>query len=184
MSVAGSPGRAPRHALLVGSNPALMRVFRTYLSREGVRCTMATPEGVTRALAGGGVPVIGDGSVHGGGCLREGVTVALVVASPGIDVGQVRVALASLPATAGVPVVVVESLAGKGGSSVASGGHAVPTLAWPFRLREIMEALTAAVALRDVPPVRVARASHGARGARHMAVATPAAPVAVDVARA
>ncbi len=143
MALAGAPAQAPRHALLVGSNPAVTRVLRTYLQREGVRCREATPESVMRAVSRSA----GTGEVEP--FFAEAVAVSLVVASVGIDVPRLREALATLPATAEAPVLTVDSLAGEGLRAGNNGARHL-TLAWPFRLRDVMEAITTAVAVHAV----------------------------------
>ena len=148
MALAGSPARAPRHALLVGSNPAVTRVLRTYLQREGVVCREATPESVLRATARHQV----GGEVDG--TYTDVVSVALVIASVGIDVARVRASLSILPATADAPVLTVDSLSGDGNRSGAVGPHHL-TLAWPFRLRDVLDAITTAAAVRAVAPAAV-----------------------------
>lgn len=141
MALAGSPARAPRHALLVGSNPAVTRVLRTYLQREGVLCREATPESVLRAATRHQASGQVDGSY------LDAVEVTLVVASVGIDLPRLQAALTSLPATASAPILTVDSLAGEG-NRPSSPSPSYPTLAWPFRLRDVMDAITTAVAVR------------------------------------
>jgi len=141
VALAGSPARAPRHALLVGSNPAVTRVLRTYLQREGVLCREATPESVLRAAT----RHQGSGQVDGS--YLDAVEVTLVVASVGIDLPRLGAALTSLPATASAPILTVDSLAGEG-NRPGSPSPSYPTLAWPFRLRDVMDAITTAVAVR------------------------------------
>lgn len=174
MTLAGPPARSPRHALLVGSNPAVTRVFRTYLHREGVRCHEATPAAVVRAAL--------DGSPLAGLDGPSRVAVTLVVASGGLDLGRVQSALDAIGSTAGVPVLVVESVAGDSFRSPGPGAE-LPTLTWPFRLRDVLEAITAAVAVTEVAPVPLrppVRRSHG----RVAPKVDPApAPVAVGALR-
>lgn len=141
MALAGAPARAPHRALLVGSNPAITRVLRTFLQREGIHCREATPESVLRAAT----RLRLSGEVDGP--YVDPAAVALIVVSVGINVAGIREALASLPATAGAPVLTVDSLAGDG-ARVGSGTPNLPTLAWPFRLRDVMDAITTAVAVR------------------------------------
>lgn len=156
MALAGAPSRTPRYAFLVGSNPAVTRVLRTYLQREGVLCREATPESVLRAVSRYEAIGVVDG------LYAEAVAVALVVASAGIDVTRIREALISLPATAKAPVLMVDSLAGTGdGMRLDASGSQHPTLAWPFRLRDVMDAITAAMAVHDGPPSAVRLADPG-----------------------
>lgn len=174
MALAGAPARAPRHALLVGSNPAVTRVLRTYLQREGVLCREATPESVLRAAT----RQVGDGEVDG--LFVDAVAVALVVASVGIDVTRIREALITLPATTNAPILTVDSLAGDGLRPGTAGSHP-PTLAWPFRLRDVMDAITAAVHSGVPPAVRTSEAGSPLRVASSVDVAHM--EVAVGVAR-
>ena len=167
MALAGAPARAPRHALLVGSNPAVTRVLRTYLQREGVLCREATPESVLRA----GARLASSGEVEG--LYGDPVAVALVVASVGIDVARLREALSLLPATATAPVLTIDSLAGDALRPGTAGAHHL-TLAWPFRLRDVMDAITTAVAVQAIAPA-AARASGASTGLR----VVPTADVAV-----
>lgn len=146
MALAGAPAQAPRHALLVGSNPAVTRVLRTYLQREGVRCREATPESVLRAATRNALTGDLDPTYVGT------VAVALVIVSVGIDVVRLREALAALPATAEAPVLTVDSLAGEGLRAGTPGSPHL-TLAWPFRLRDVMDAITTAVAVKSMSPV-------------------------------
>jgi hypothetical protein len=134
--------------LLVGSNPAVTRVLRTYLQREGVLCREATPESVMRAAT----RYEASGEVDG--LYLDAVEVALVVASVGIDVARLRAALTSLPASASAPILTVDSLAGEG-NRPGSASPVYPILAWPFRLRDVMDAITTAVAVWAGPPCAV-----------------------------
>lgn len=166
MALAGAPARAPRHALLVGSNPAVTRVLRTYLQREGVLCREATPESVFRAAA----RLASSGEVEG--LYADPVAVALVVASVGIDVARLREALSSLPTSAAAPVLTIDSLAGDGLRPGTTGAHHL-TLAWPFRLRDVMDAISTAVAVQavEIAPVRSSGLSSALRVAPNAEVA-------------
>ena len=170
MALAGAPARAPRHALLVGSNPAVTRVLRTYLQREGVLCREATPESVFRAAT----RVASSGEV--GGIYADPVAVALIVASVGIDVARLREALSSLPTSASAPVLTIDSLAGDGLRAGMTGAPHL-TLAWPFRLRDVMDAIATAVAVQGVAPAPVRSA--GVSSALRVAPNADVAPTEV-----
>jgi hypothetical protein len=113
-----------------------------------VLCFEATPKSVLRAAA----RIVETGVVDP--LYVEVVAVALVVASVGVDVTRLREALATLPATADAPVLTMDSVAGDG---LRTGSDGAPhlTLAWPFRLRDVMDAITTAVTLQALAPAKL-----------------------------
>ena len=154
MALAGAPIRRRRHALVVGSNPTVVRILQTYLDREGLNVSVSSPENVRRAVdelrsagAASSIRVATPGSGP--------IAVVVVVLPPGSARTEVCQLLAVHEETECAPLVFVQSatvpssvVVAKSTTSfagmTADAGETVE-LVWPFRLREVFDAVAIAI---------------------------------------
>lgn len=154
MALAGAPIRRRRHALVVGSNPTVVRILQTYLDREGLNVSVSSPENVRRAVdelrsagAASSIRVATPGSGP--------IAVVVVVLPPGSARTEVCQLLAEHEETESAPLVFVQSatvpssvVVAKSTTSfagmTADAGETVE-LVWPFRLREVFDAVAIAI---------------------------------------
>ena len=154
MALAGAPIRRRRHALVVGSNPTVVRILQTYLDREGLNVSVSSPENVRRAVdelrsagAASSIRVANPGSGP--------IAVVVVVLPPGSARTEVCQLLAVHEETESAPLVFVQSatvpssvVVAKSTTSfagmTADAGETVE-LVWPFRLREVFDAVAIAI---------------------------------------
>lgn len=158
MALAGAPIRRRRHALVVGSNPTVVRILQTYLDREGLNVSVSSPENVRRAVdelrsagAASSIRVATPGSGP--------IAVVVVVLPPGSARTEVCQLLAEHEETESAPLVFVQSatvpssvVVAKSTTSfagmTADAGETVE-LVWPFRLREVFDAVAIAISTED-----------------------------------
>lgn len=158
MALAGAPIRRRRHALVVGSNPTVVRILQTYLDREGLNVSVSSPENVRRAVdelrsagAASSIRVATPGSGP--------IAVVVVVLPPGSARTEVCQLLAVHEETESAPLVFVQSatvpssvVVAKSTTSfagmTADAGETVE-LVWPFRLREVFDAVAIAISTED-----------------------------------
>lgn len=158
MALAGAPIRRRRHALVVGSNPTVVRILQTYLDREGLNVSVSSPENVRRAVdelrsagAASSIRVATPGSGP--------IAVVVVVLPPGSARTEVCQLLAVHEETESAPLVFVQSatvpssvVVAKSATSfagmTANAGETVE-LVWPFRLREVFDAVAIAISTED-----------------------------------
>ncbi len=158
MALAGAPIRRRRHALVVGSNPTVVRILQTYLDREGLNVSVSSPENVRRAVdelrsagAASSIRVATPGSGP--------IAVVVVVLPPGSARTEVCQLLAEHEETESAPLVFVQSATVPGSVVVAksttsfagitaNAGETVE-LVWPFRLREVFDAVAIAISTED-----------------------------------
>ena len=158
MALAGAPIRRRRHALVVGSNPTVVRILQTYLDREGLNVSVSSPENVRRAVdelrsagAASSIRVANPGSGP--------IAVVVVVLPPGSARTEVCQLLAVHEETESAPLVFVQSatvpssvVVAKSTTSfagmTADAGETVE-LVWPFRLREVFDAVAIAISTED-----------------------------------
>ncbi|NDF52670.1 MAG: hypothetical protein EB145_00605 [Proteobacteria bacterium] len=158
MALAGAPIRRRRHALVVGSNPTVVRILQTYLDREGLNVSVSSPENVRRAAdelrsagAASSIRVANPGSGP--------IAVVVVVLPPGSARTEVCQLLAVHEETESAPLVFVQSatvpssvVVAKSTTSfagmTADAGETVE-LVWPFRLREVFDAVAIAISTED-----------------------------------
>ena len=158
MALAGAPIRRRRHALVVGSNPTVVRILQTYLDREGLNVSVSSPENVRRAVdelrsagAASSIRVATPGSGP--------IAVVVVVLPPGSARTEVCQLLAVHEETECAPLVFVQSatvpssvVVAKSTTSfagmTADAGETVE-LVWPFRLREVFDAVAIAISTED-----------------------------------
>lgn len=158
MALAGAPIRRRRHALVVGSNPTVVRILQTYLDREGLNVSVSSPENVRRAVdelrsagAASSIRVATPGSGP--------IAVVVVVLPPGSARTEVCQLLAVHEETESAPLVFVQSATVPSSVVVAKSttsfagmtGNAGETveLVWPFRLREVFDAVAIAISTED-----------------------------------
>lgn len=158
MALAGAPIRRRRHALVVGSNPTVVRILQTYLDREGLNVSVSSPENVRRAvdeLRNGGAASSIRVATPGSGP----IAVVVVVLPPGSARTEVCQLLAEHEETESAPLVFVQSatvpssvVVAKSTTSfagmTADAGETVE-LVWPFRLREVFDAVAIAISTED-----------------------------------
>ena len=158
MALAGAPIRRRRHALVVGSNPTVVRILQTYLDREGLNVSVSSPENVRRAVdelrsagAASSIRVATPGSGP--------IAVVVVVLPPGSARTEVCQLLAVHEETESAPLVFVQSATVPSSVVVArsttsfagmtaDAGETVE-LVWPFRLREVFDAVAIAISTED-----------------------------------
>lgn len=158
MALAGAPIRRRRHALVVGSNPTVVRILQTYLDREGLNVSVSSPENVRRAVdelrsagAASSIRVATPGSGP--------IAVVVVVLPPGSARTEVCQLLAEHEETESAPLVFVQSATVPSSVVVAKSttsfagmttdvGETVE-LVWPFRLREVFDAVAIAISTED-----------------------------------
>jgi CheY-like chemotaxis protein len=158
VALAGAPIRRRRHALVVGSNPTVVRILQTYLDREGLNVSVSSPENVRRAVdelrsagAASSIRVATPGSGP--------IAVVVVVLPPGSARTEVCQLLAEHEETESAPLVFVQSatvpssvVVAKSATSfagmTANAGETVE-LVWPFRLREVFDAVAIAISTED-----------------------------------
>ena len=158
MALAGAHIRRRRHALVVGSNPTVVRILQTYLDREGLNVSVSSPENVRRAVdelrsagAASSIRVATPGSGP--------IAVVVVVLPPGSARTEVCQLLAAHEETGSAPLVFVQSatvsssvVAAKLTTSfagmTADAGETFE-LVWPFRLREVFDAVAIAISTED-----------------------------------
>jgi len=158
VALAGAPIRRRRHALVVGSNPTVVRILQTYLDREGLNVSVSSPENVRRAVdelrsagAASSIRVANPGSGP--------IAVVVVVLPPGSARTEVCQLLAVHEETESAPLVFVQSatvpssvVVAKSTTSfagmTADAGETVE-LVWPFRLREVFDAVAIAISTED-----------------------------------
>ena len=158
MALAGAPIRRRRHALVVGSNPTVVRILQTYLDREGLNVSVSSPENVRRAVdelrSAGGASSIRVATPGSGP-----IAVVVVVLPPGSARTEVCQLLAVHEETESAPLVFVQSatvpssvVVAKSTTSfagmTADAGETVE-LVWPFRLREVFDAVAIAISTED-----------------------------------
>ena len=158
MALAGAPIRRRRHALVVGSNPTVVRIIQTYLDREGLNVSVSSPERLRRAVeesASAGAASSNRLATPGSGP----IAVVVVVLPPGSARTEVCQLLAVHEETGSAPLVFVQSAtvpssvvlakstASFAGMTTHPGGSV--ELVWPFRLREVFEAVSAAISAED-----------------------------------
>ena len=158
MALAGAPIRRRRHALVVGSNPTVVRILQTYLDREGLNVSVSSPENVRRAvdeLRSAGAASSTRVATPGSGP----IAVVVVVLPPGSARTEVCQLLAEHEETESAPLVFVQSatvpssvVVAKSTTSFAGmttdAGETVE-LVWPFRLREVFDAVAIAISTED-----------------------------------
>jgi len=159
VALAGAPIRRRRHALVVGSNPTVVRILQTYLDREGLNVSVSSPENVRRAVdelrsagAASSIRVATPGSGP--------IAVVVVVLPPGSARTEVCQLLAVHEETESAPLVFVQSATvpssvvvakpptSFAGMTAAHAGGSVE-LVWPFRLREVFDAVAIAISTED-----------------------------------
>lgn len=159
MALAGAPIRRRRHALVVGSNPTIVRILQTYLDREGLNVSVSSPDSVRRAVeafrelgSASSIRVANPGSGP--------IAVVVVVLPPGTARTEVCQLLDVHDETEFAPLVFVQSASGPSSAvlaksmpsfPVATAGHdgAWVELVWPFRLRQVFDAVGVAIATED-----------------------------------
>ena len=159
MALAGAPIRRRRHALVVGSNPTIVRIIQTYLDREGLNVSVSSPEGLRRAVesfrelgSASPIRVANPGSGP--------VAVVLMVLPPGAARTEVCELLAVHDETEFAPLVFVQSATVPSSVVLAKSTPSYPVaaaahdgssfeLVWPFRLREVFDAVGVAIASED-----------------------------------
>jgi len=142
----------------VGSNPTVVRILQTYLDREGLNVSVSSPENVRRAVdelrsagAASSIRVANPGSGP--------IAVVVVVLPPGSARTEVCQLLAVHEETESAPLVFVQSatvpssvVVAKSTTSfagmTADAGETVE-LVWPFRLREVFDAVAIAISTED-----------------------------------
>jgi hypothetical protein len=142
----------------VGSNPTVVRILQTYLDREGLNVSVSSPENVRRAVdelrsagAASSIRVATPGSGP--------IAVVVVVLPPGSARTEVCQLLAEHEETESAPLVFVQSatvpssvVVAKSTTSfagmTADAGETVE-LVWPFRLREVFDAVAIAISTED-----------------------------------
>ena len=179
MALAGAPIRRRRHALVVGSNPTVVRILQTYLDREGLNVSVSSPENVRRAVdelrsagAASSIRVATPGSGP--------IAVVVVVLPPGSARTEVCQLLAVHEETECAPLVFVQSatvpssvVVAKSTTSfagmTANAGETVE-LVWPFRLREVFDAVAIAISTEDarVASARLRRDTQVGREIRNL----------------
>ncbi len=179
MALAGAPIRRRRHALVVGSNPTVVRILQTYLDREGLNVSVSSPENVRRAVdelrsagAASSIRVATPGSGP--------IAVVVVVLPPGSARTEVCQLLAVHEETESAPLVFVQSatvpssvVVAKSTTSfagmTANAGETVE-LVWPFRLREVFDAVAIAISTEDarVASARLRRDTQVGREIRNL----------------
>lgn len=179
MALAGAPIRRRRHALVVGSNPTVVRILQTYLDREGLNVSVSSPENVRRAVdelrsagAASSIRVATPGSGP--------IAVVVVVLPPGSARTEVCQLLAVHEETESAPLVFVQSatvpssvVVAKSTTSfagmTADAGETVE-LVWPFRLREVFDAVAIAISTEDarVASARLRRDAQVGREIRNL----------------
>ena len=179
MALAGAPIRRRRHALVVGSNPTVVRILQTYLDREGLNVSVSSPENVRRAVdelrsagAASSIRVATPGSGP--------IAVVVVVLPPGSARTEVCQLLAVHEETESAPLVFVQSatvpssvVVAKSATSfagmTANAGETVE-LVWPFRLREVFDAVAIAISTEDarVASARLRRDAQVGREIRNL----------------
>ncbi len=159
MALAGPPIRRRRHALLVGSNSTVVRILQTYLDREGLNVSVASPAGVRRAVEA--FRELGTASAIRVATPSSGpIAIVVLVLPPGAARTEVSELLAVHDETEFAPVLFVQAAAvpssvilAKATPSypVATAGHdgSSVELVWPFRLRQVFEAVGVAIAAED-----------------------------------
>jgi CheY-like chemotaxis protein len=158
VALAGAPVRRRRHALVVGSNPTFVRILQTYLDREGLNVSVSSLENVRRAVdelrsagAASSIRVATPGSGP--------IAVVVVVFPPGSARTEVCQLLAVHEETESAPLVFVQSATVPSSVAVAKSttsfagmtadaGETVE-LVWPFRLREVFDAVAIAISTED-----------------------------------
>ena len=178
MALAGAPIRRRRHALVVGSNPTVVRILQTYLDREGLNVSVSSLENVRRAVdelrsagAASSIRVATPGSGP--------IAVVVVVLPPGSARTEVCQLLAEHEETESAPLVFVQSATVPSSAVVAKpstsfagmtadAGETVE-LVWPFRLRELFDAVAISIATEDarVASARRHRDDQGERERRN-----------------
>lgn len=159
MALAGAPIRRRRHALVVGSNTTIVRIFQTYLDREGLNVSVSSPVGVRRAVES--FRELGTASAVRVATPGSGpIAIVVLVLPPGAARTEVCGLLAVHDETEFAPMLFVQAatvpssvILAKATPSypVATAGHDAPSieLVWPFRLRELFEAVGGAIAAED-----------------------------------
>ena len=194
MALAGAPIRRRRHALVVGSNPTVVRILQTYLDREGLNVSVSSPENVRRAvdeLSSAGAASSIRVATPGSGT----IAVVVVVLPPGSARTEVCQLLAVHEETGSAPLVFVQSatvsssvVAAKSTTSfagmTADAGETFE-LVWPFRLREVFDAVAIAISTEDarVASARLDRDDQVGREIRNLTrTRMPGRPSGADVA--
>ena len=180
VALAGAPIRRRRHALVVGSNPTIMRILQTYLDREGLNVSVASPEYVRRAVAE--MRDLGAASsmrIATPGCGQ--LSVVVVVLPPGGPRTEISGLLAMHEETASAPLVFVQSATVPNSVVVEKSISPFPVvsvpdlggyveLAWPFRLREVFDAVAFAISADEdrMAASRMRRDDEVGRGVRNL----------------